>query len=107
MASDPLKKWRVEEIIERGLQVIGETVEMLSVTPSKERGAQFAKGLTLCVLAAVDIDRNSRDAAKWLKEMKLGAAELREMLANHLREMPTDDFAQLLKQVGRTEKQAS
>jgi hypothetical protein len=102
-----MRLWRVGEIIEKGLNAIGETVDHLNGVDKLDRDVQYAKALTCCVLAAVEIDKNSRDAAKWLKEQKLGSEELRTMLANHLREMPKEDFIQLMQQVGAAEKQAS
>ena len=97
----PTKAWDIREIIETGLQALGETMDMLKAIELKKRlDVVYLKGLTACTRAAVEIAKDQRDAAAFFAKQELHEEDLVRLLTEHLAKMPPAQFAAIVAQVG-------
>jgi hypothetical protein len=91
------KTWDIREIIEAGLNALGETMNMLKMTPLCDRmDAVYLKGLTACTRAAVEIAKDQRDAAAFFSKMELHEEDLVRLLSEHLAKMPAAQLEHLV-----------
>ena len=99
----PAKTMDIREIIEAGVQALGETMGMLQDMPLSQRlDVVYLKGLTACTRAAVEIAKDQRDAADFLARQRLDDASLNKLLREHLAKMPPEQLAELLPRFGDT-----
>ena len=91
------KTYDIKEIIEAGLQALGETMDMLKNVELKRRlDVVYLKGLTACTRAAVEIAKDQRDTAAFMAHQKLNEQQLMKLLQEYLAKMPPEQLAELL-----------
>lgn len=104
-ATTKAKQWKVDEIIDMGLGVIGETVEYMKATPQEDRGASFAKDLTAYTRAACEISKELREASAFDAKHEIDPDVMRDLIQDYLRAMPKEEFAQMIMQVRQEPQQ--
>jgi hypothetical protein len=95
-------KWTVDQIIELGLEVIGETVEHMKTVELNDRDGEFAKSMTAFARAACEISKEMREAAAFIAAKKLDANDINAILIEHLRTLSSDDLLAIMAAVRGT-----
>lgn len=90
----------IQKIIDKGVGVIDDMLDFFKMSPSDDYDPQFAKAVTTCTLAAVEIAREQREAAAFLAKQQLDEGALVRLLQDYLAKMPPQQFAELVAQVG-------
>jgi hypothetical protein len=99
-------KWTVDQIIELGLEVIGETVEYMKSVSVEDRDGEFAKSMTAFSRAACEISKEMREGAAFLAKQQIDPEMMRGLIQDYLRAMPREEFVAMVAQVRTGEQQA-
>jgi hypothetical protein len=94
-ARTKVTKWTVDQIIDLGLEVIGETVEHMKCVPLDDRDGEFAKSMTAFSRAACEISKELRESAAFLDAKKLKPEDITAVLVEHLRTLTKDELSSL------------
>ncbi len=99
-ARDEIMTRDIQKIIDKGLGVIDDMLDHFKMASPDDYDTRFAKAVTTCTLAAVEIAREERDAASFLAKQQLDEGALAKLLQDYLAKMPPAQFAELVAQVG-------
>jgi hypothetical protein len=90
----------IQKIIDKGLGCIDAMLDHFVMCSADEYDTQFAKAVTTCTLAAVEIAKEQRDSAAFMAKQTLDEGALAKLLEDYLARMPGQQFAELVARVG-------
>ena len=97
MARASKHSYEIDDILERGRVALGKLIDDLAEVPEGDRDPKFhCRNLAECVLAVAKIKAEHRAELEFMEAHKLAGEDLRALLVAHLREMPVDEFSELM-----------